>query len=481
MRLWPRTLFGQTALALCAGLIALQVLGAWLTIDDRARFTQRMRGERAAERIAGIATVLDAAEPATRPRVARALDIMPVRIQLDRPWATSAGSSSSESAAFASAVRRRLDRPLQIQLVPDDLLPWPAPARNEGRGDTPGGNAAGMQAASSADALGGFGEPSGPPPGRWVVQARLADGSVATIHHVQPRPVTPWPGRLLGWLIGMSAAVAALVAWSVRRSTRPLAVLATAASELPDNLERPPIAEHGPLEVRRAARAFNTMQANLRRMIDTRAHTLAAVSHDLRLPLTRVRLRLEHSRDPELHSAIESDLAEMDAMIDNALAFLRAGKSDERAALVNLDALIDGVIEDAEAVGMTVTRSGEAHRPVSIQPQAVRRCLGNLIANAHRYGGHAVDIEIREGHDTVCVAVGDHGPGIPEADLERVFEPYVRLEASRARDAGGSGLGLAIARATARAQGGDVRLSNRRGGGLLAELILPLPGSPARA
>jgi signal transduction histidine kinase len=215
------------------------------------------------------------------------------------------------------------------------------------------------------------------------------------------------------------------------------------------------------------------MQRDLRRYLETRAHALAGVSHDLRLPLTRLRLRLERLPEGELRSKIEEDIAEMDAMIGSTLEYLGAGSAAEKPVRLNLNALLEGVVEDMEPLGAHITVRGEASAPILAQPQAIRRCLANLLENARRYGGPNIDLQIKDAATEVEIRVEDRGPGIPAADMERVFEPYVRLEASRARHTGGTGLGLAIARAIARANGGDIALQARAGGGLAAVLRLP--------
>ena len=163
----------------------------------------------------------------------------------------------------------------------------------------------------------------------------------------------------------------------------------------------------------------------------------------------------------------------MDAMIGSTLEYLGAGSAAEKTVRLNLNALLEGVVEDMEPLGAHITVHGEASAPLLAQPQAIRRCVANLLENARRYGGTDIDLRVGDDGENVEIRVEDRGPGIPAADIERVFEPYVRLEASRARHTGGTGLGLAIARAIARANGGDIVLESRIGGGLAAVLRLP--------
>jgi signal transduction histidine kinase len=170
---------------------------------------------------------------------------------------------------------------------------------------------------------------------------------------------------------------------------------------------------------------------------------------------------------------MEHDLAEMDDMIGGTLAFLRAGSNHENAVLLDLNAFLESVNEDMLAVGAHIRLQGQASRPVMARPQALRRCLVNLLDNARRYGSPEIDMSVAETNDLLTIRIEDRGAGMPVAEMERVFEPYVRLESSRARHTGGSGLGLAIARAIARAHGGELVLAAREGGGLSAILTLP--------
>ena len=479
MRWLPRTLFGQILLALLVGLLAAQAVGAWIMLDERVRFAGRLLGSYAAQRIAGIVSLLDQADREERERLVRALSVPPTRLTLDEPWREAAGTPSPEAQAFARYLQQALGEPRAVQVL--TFVPArPLRAREERmRGAEPG-----AEARRGSDAR----EPRGPgkrarrfPLLFVVAQVRLADGAVATFRHVVPQAPADRPLRLIALVAVTGVTVALLAGWTVRRLTRPLATLADAAHGLARDLDRPPLPETGPVEVARAATAFNAMQRSLKSYLETRAQALAAVSHDLRLPLTRARLRLERIADPELKTSLESDLDEMERMIAGTLEFLRAGASAEEPVLLNLNALVEGVAEDIEALGARVRVHGRAAAPLSARPEALRRCLANLVDNARRHGGGDIDITVLDSTETVRIRVEDRGPGIAASECERVFEPYVRLEPSRARHTGGTGLGLAIARAVARAHGGDVALSDREGGGLCAELMLPRRQKPEAA
>jgi signal transduction histidine kinase len=455
MRLLPKSLFGQIVLALVAGILVAQLAGAWLLLDDRSRFGDRLRREHAAQRIAGIITVLDAAPTEERPRLVRALSVPPTRLTLDEPWQVSGAEFGPEASVFLQRVARELERPLPLQVLSIRHVP-----RAERR---PGRDMERQDRHMRHD---------GPLVLLAVTQARLGDGTVVTFRHALPQPPSDWPLRLLGLLALLAIVVALLSGWAVRRLTRPLASLANAADGLARNLDQKPLDEKGPQEVARAARSFNAMQRSLKAYLETRAQALAGVSHDLRLPLTRLRLRLEQLPEGDSRFAMQRDIEEMDAMVGGTLDYLRAGSDTEQAVKLNLNALLEGLAEDAEAAGAKVSLCGTA-APVTARPQALRRCLANLIDNAHRYGGGEVGVTLCDGAESVEIRIEDRGPGIPAEERERVFEPYVRLEASRARHTGGAGLGLAIARAVARAHGGEVTLAPGDGGGTVAVVTLP--------
>lgn len=213
------------------------------------------------------------------------------------------------------------------------------------------------------------------------------------------------------------------------------------------------------------------MKARINQQMEERNRFLAAVSHDLRTPLTRLKLKAEKMHQPELQAAIQEDINEMTSIIDTTLDYLRGDEQPEAECMLDIGALVHSMVADAEERGESVTVSGNSS-PIKLQPLAMRRCLGNLMENALRYGGSA-SIVIGEAEDNVVITIQDRGPGIPEDQLESVFAPFYRLDTSRNRNHGGVGLGLSIARDMARKQGGDIVLKNAQGGGLLATLRLP--------
>jgi len=256
-----------------------------------------------------------------------------------------------------------------------------------------------------------------------------------------------------------------------RMLAAPFRSLASGAAELSKNIEAPPIKETGPIEARQAAKVFNTMQASLRRQMSERNRFLAAVSHDLRTPLTRMKLRLRCAEDAELSERLRNDIDEMTQLLEATLSFLRNEEVVEGFSPVDINALVDAIAEDAAEHGQRVTISGEVP-PISAQPLGLKRCLTNLVANAIRYGEDA-HIRLTDTPSRVCIEIVDHGLGIPEWQLERVLEPFYRVESSRNKNTGGTGLGLAIANDVVKRHSGELVLRNGAEGGLVAQVTLP--------
>jgi two-component system OmpR family sensor kinase len=305
----------------------------------------------------------------------------------------------------------------------------------------------------------------------FAASLRLDDGRWATVE--PPRALlSPWQARLLAALGISLLLLAPLVWWMARRLTRPIRVFAEAAERLGADPDAEPLTPSGPSEVRTAIHAFNDMQASLRDHMRRRTQTVAAIAHDLRTPLTRLRFRAEQAPEA-LRDRMAADVEEMDALIGQAMAWVRGEAPPRIVETFDLTALVGdcarGFSETGEGVAFT------AGPPLSVRadPSAVRRAVANLVANAVKYAGSArVSTVAVDGR--AVLRVEDDGPGLPVDQLQAVFEPFHRAEPSRSRETGGAGLGLTVARQAARAHGGDVVLSNRPEGGLLAELTLPL-------
>lgn len=465
MRLVPRSLFGRMVLVLLVGLVAAQALSLAIHLAERGELLHRASGSQAAQRIADIVKLLDLLAPPERRRIAALFKAPPLIVSVDIAPPAQARESPDDGvqAMFLRTVLRRLlgeERPIEVTGGP--VVRRAPTMDHHGAGSS---------------AMGGGG-PFGPamgslmePERAFLARVRLNDGTWVAFDTRQPAASAGWPYRLLLSILILLGAVIALTLLAARWVTRPLATLANAAEELGKDIQRAPLPEEGPQEVARAARAFNRMQSRLRNYIEERTRVLAAMSHDLKTPITRMRLRSELLADGEVKTRFTQDLQEMESMVGATLDFMRGLETEERMQPVDMTALLESLQEDAQETGGQVSIEGAAHSPYSGRPQALKRCLGNLIDNAIKYGKSAT-VRIEDGPERLTLRVRDRGPGIPEGDRERVFEPFQRLDASRGRDSGGTGLGLTIARNVAQQHGGTLELHNIAGG---LEAVLALP------
>jgi signal transduction histidine kinase len=273
-------------------------------------------------------------------------------------------------------------------------------------------------------------------------------------------------------LVLVAIIVAPISFWAARRLSATLAALAQAAENLGVDSGAPPLKEAGPRELRIAIRAFNLMQARLKRFIDDRTRMLAAMSHDLRTPLTRLRLRAEFVEDADQQRKMLAELDEMTAMIDATLAFAREDAQREDARRLDLGELVASVCDDAVDAGQDVTFEPAPRCEIIGRPMALRRAIANVVGNAVKYAGGA-HVRVAARGAEFAVEIDDDGPGIPEHERERVFAPFYRIETSRSRETGGTGLGLAVARSIVHAHGGDIRLEGRPAGGLRVTILVP--------
>ncbi|MGB7540882.1 MAG: ATP-binding protein [Burkholderiales bacterium] len=472
MTLLPRSLFSRLVLVLLAGLVTAQLVSFAIHMHERGELLLEASGMQSAQRIADIVRLLESLGPAERRRIAGILSAPPMTVKLDQgplmPGAEE-GNRTARAVLFGAFLRRSLgdEWPLEVAVADSGSSTREAMRGPAGphMGGGPGGGWMPFHPAMQI-----FSQPAL----SFVAQVRLHDGTLVTFDSRQPAETEDWPYRLLLSLAVLLAAVIGVSLIAVRWATRPLAALADAAEELGKNINRPPLAETGPIEVVRAARAFNTMQARLIRYLRDRTQVLAAMSHDLKTPITRLRLRAELLDDPSLRAKFTGDLGEMESMVGATLDFMRGLESDEPARPVDIMALLESLQADLVETGGRVTIAGAPLKPYPGRPRALRRCLMNLLENAIKYGKSAV-IAVDDNDDRLEIRIRDEGPGIPEPELERVFEPYYRLEGSRNRETGGTGLGLTIARSIAEAHGGRLGLRNRPEGGLEARLTLPRP------
>jgi signal transduction histidine kinase len=421
----PRSLFGRMVLVLVAGLVFAQALGFFIHRWDRERMFLRTHAAQTAQRISDVVSLLDTLEPAAREKVIGILNTRRWSAQLSDSPPALAQPAEARLAEFARAVQ-------------------PLLAARE--------HQVGVREQT------------------YVVSAALAGGGWVTLGYRRDASIVP---DVLIWTwLAAAIAIVVITLVAARWVTRPLTALANAAEALGRNIDRPPLEERGPSEVARAAHAFNGMQTRLRRFISDRARIFAAMSHDLKTPITRLRLRAEMLESDALKTKFASDLAEMEAMVNSSLAYLRGVQDHEASQPIDVRALLESLQADTLETGKCVTVEGGAATPYTGKPQALKRVLSNLIENAVRYGNEARVI-VEDDHEGLRIRVRDSGPGIPESELERVFEPFHRLEESRNRESGGTGLGLSIARNIAQLHGGDIALRNLPQGGLEAVLTLP--------
>jgi signal transduction histidine kinase len=446
----PQSLFGRLVLVLVVGLVLAQALSAAFNLHERARVVDRVSSLRWAQRSADAIHIMDTLSPAQRPRVAAILSSRRWRIEplASAPAAAPADAQPASVRELQAGLQQLLkgNRPMIVRSLDAHLRPH---------------NRSPLQWLMGVQQIAGV-----------EIDAQLQDGHWLRIVQEPIQFGGHWSHGLLLQLVVLFCAVLLLALLAVSWITRPLSQLAAAALKLGQDIHRPPLPETGPREVRRAARAFNTMQARLARYIDSRVQLFTAISHDLKTPITRLRLRAELLEDDELRAKIGRDVAEMESMVLQTLAFLRDADGGEAARPLDINALLRSIEADVHDSGGTVSLAGRALKSYTAQPQALRRCLINLIDNAVRYGGSA-EIVVEDDPAALIFRVRDRGPGIPAEQLERVMEPFYRVDDSRNPETGSTGLGLAIAQSIAQAHGGTLTLSNRVGGGLEATLRLP--------
>jgi len=459
VRLVPKSLFGRLTLVLLAGLTVTVLLSAWVQMRERGQLLYEAIHTELIERTVGIVNLLDALQSTERERLLPLLSTPQIRITL-ADGSTGEPRTEADSAAARLVYRQltsRLGKPFEIRVALEGSV---MAGRTAHRHMMDMRDAAAVMHGVHAMAS------------RFLVQVRLRDGTWVRFERQVPEGLFDWPMRLLSTLGILLLGVTLLSLIAVRLVVKPLRELRLAADALGKDIRRPPIPETGPVEVAETSRAFNTMQRRLKRFVEDRARILAAVSHDLKTPLTRLRLRVDLLDDEDLGEKIRRDLDDMQAMVDATLDFMRGTEGREENRLLDLMALIESMVDDANEAGERVRLRGQISQPYRGRPLALKRCIGNLLDNALRYAGEA-DIEVRDTEKAVTLTVADRGPGVPPEALDKVFEPFFRMEGSRGRHSGGTGLGLSIARNIARAHGGDLVLRNRTEGGLIAELTLP--------
>lgn len=441
----PRSLAGRTALLLIVGLVIVQVAGLTIHALDRVDLQRFQQARELSSRSFAVWRTLLFTAPERRHGVLADLDLPPgLRAAYEDEPAARHGYPPPPPPLM------RLMRLEAIMSAPPRQRPREVIVSGTNR------------------------------QGVMLVSFRFPDTGWLNLR-VELLPPRPWHSEtfLIAFAL-MTLTAAALTLWAVRRLTRPVRDLAAAADRLGRDVNATPLPENGPTEVATAARAFNTMAERIRRFVGDRTQMIAAIGHDLKTPITRLKLRAELLDDDEQRRKILADLDEMEAMIGATLTFARDDAAAEPSVAVDLAALCRTVLDEAAdaapELAEAITYAGPEHLTVRARSVAMKRALANLVGNALAYGGAARLTLAPAGAAAgqIRITIEDDGPGVPEYELEGVFQPFRRLEGSRNRETGGTGLGLPIARNILRAHGGDVVLRNRSAGGLAAVATLPV-------
>jgi signal transduction histidine kinase len=496
MNWWPDSMFGRLFAAVCVPIAIMLAISYALVAADRRQLVEELGGSnQMVLRVEALTRELLSLSTADRNAAIAKLNAaasQPVQFR-DAPPFVDRGRAKFAPAAratpqLASAQELYL-KPLQQRLGATCKLA--AEAAQHGRTSVvdlarpPAGNAplpfGGDMGPPPPPDDHGPGRGPGPGPGPGAT-GPAADGllditvkcgqSPALYFRITAPPSLPTLSATLAWqLLALTLMLGATLFVATRRLTSPLTELQRAANAMGRAMPPPRIEARGAREIRESLQAFNTMQDRLRRYLDSRTRVLAAMSHDLRTPLTRLRLRAETVDQPVIRDHLVADIEEMDSLVNRSLSLFRGLNDEEASVVVNIDELLAGLSAEFCELGQAVPVQGRSNGTIKAQPLALKRALRNLIENAIKYG-KAARMEVSDGKE-LAISICDNGPGIPAAQLESVFEPFFRLESSRGRDTGGVGLGLSIARDVAEMHGGTVCLKNLAGGGLAATLTLP--------
>ncbi len=457
-RIIPKSLRGQLVLMILATFVIVQGFSLWLFMDERSLAVRAALELDAVGRAANVVRLLEAAPEELRPDILRAADSPLVRFTL----ASSATVDHANHIGNGSVIR-------QIQGLLDDSKE--REIRTELHRIGPPKDVANLSPEMSqmhenmmAIQMASV---------EMEISIALQDGNWLNVSTRFHRPPIQWP-----WVSTILFALATLIITSIiwialSRLTGPLRKLADSAENLGRGEPVPELPTQGPEELRRLTTAFNNMQVRLTRFVSERTRLLAALGHDLRSPLTAMRVRAEMVEDTETRERLAAIIAEMQEMVDSTLSFARGMVTSEESQSVDMYDFLDELTADLVAVGSAVNLDAQPGMNVRIKPVAMRRALRNVIENAIRYGQRA-DVKAEIVGNVVRITISDNGEGIPEADLERVFDPFVRIEKSRSLETGGTGLGLSIARTVIHAHGGEIKLSNNQQGGLQVEVVIPV-------
>jgi len=472
VRLLPRTLAGRIGLTLIAGVVLILAVTAGLSLGGAFGDPPRRGPYQAQQRIANAALLVAGLPPELRVSGARAVDRPWLRVR----WIEGPPPADLEAGWLDGWIEERL-RTVMAPIVPKRI----GVSRGYYRPPEPSASPPDL----GLDDPWGDGRPergldrrrSRPPPKTEGLQVRVElDEGYIDLFAVLEGDRSPNDGLVsLGLtLAALTLGLGLLALLIARWVTASLARFAAAADRLGGDAAAPPLPEEGPEEIRRAAQAFNRMQRRIRRFVEERLYAMAAASHDLRTPITRLKLRAEFVDDEEQRTKMLRDLDEMEAILSSTIAFVREEAGDEPRTRLDLAVLLAQVCENVRDGGHAVTLDVPGPLPMEGRAVALRRAFANLIGNAVIYGVSA-DVRAERRGSRLVVVIDDRGPGIPEAEHEKVFAPFYRLEASRSRATGGTGLGLTVAQTIVRAHGGEIALENRPEGGLRQIVTLAAP------
>ena len=467
-RLAPRSLAGRLTLLLLLALLVAQGVAVFLFAGERIAAVRHAHRDNLVSRVGAVGRMLQDTPRTLHGAVVAAASTGLVRFSVTREPLVGETGSGGRAAAIAYDLSVALDVGRErVRVAPL----WRRHGRDDGEGHWRVGDGGRDRVHDRHRG-----------PGRWrhrwlAASVAMRDGRWLNVAAGPPPGAPPWGMAFVLSFLLSALGVAIVAVLMGRRISKPMRSLATAADRLGRGEEVGDLPETGSLESRSTVRAFNLMRERLDRFVRDRTAMLAAISHDLRTPIASLRLQAEFVEDEETRTRIVAALDEMQRMTEDTLAFIREDARREETRTVDLHALIDSVAADLADLGheIAVSESGFGRVLIVCRPAALRRAFRNLLENAGIHGVRA-RAWIVEDDARPRVVIEDEGPGVPEADLERVFEPFVRLDGSRSRGTGGTGLGLAIARTIVRGHGGDIRLENREGGGLRVTVALPGAG-----
>ena len=469
MRLWPRRAGGQLALLLILVLLVAQVITIVILAGERQGALRSASLEHVLQRVADGYTLADTTDPERQERILRALSSPTLRLSIDpAPYLT-----EDRASGMTRRLAKELELPVEqvrtaMEADEDNCMPDRDEHRDRERHDDEDDEHHEYEEHRDEDDHRDDRHECPPVLG---VSLALSSGQWFNARARPPAPSWLWLKATLT-SVGITAVLLTLtLLLAVRRILQPMNELSLAAHAFGRG-EKVRVPEKGPEDVREVTRAFNQMQDQVGRAQEDRARLLAALAHDLRTPITSMRLRVEMLPEGEDRDRLLDSLREMQHLAEATLDFIR-GTTTEQHRRYDLATLLDSLCRDLQEMGLAVHCDDSPRCVLQGQPEAVKRALRNLIENAVNYGEQA-EVTLATTDTEAVVTIVDQGPGILEADRERVFEPFYRLEHSRSRETGGAGLGLAIARTLIRGMGGDIRLGAGPGGqGLQVSVTLP--------